>query len=67
MLVSSEALDFRRHNSPRSEGEYGATGIFAVGLCDCQMNMNKKMVEEKAIKVMKYMTKQELKARKMAF
>jgi len=30
------------------------------------MNMNKKMVEEKQIKVMKYMTKQELKARKMA-
>ena len=44
MLVSSEALDFRRHNSPHSEGEYGATGIFAVGLCDCQINMNKEMM-----------------------
>lgn len=31
------------------------------------MNMNKKTVEEKQIKVMKYQTKQELKARKMAF
>ena len=44
MLVSSEALDFRRHNSPHSEGEYGATGIFAVGLCESQMNVNKKMM-----------------------
>jgi len=31
------------------------------------MKMNKKQVEEKPIKVMKYMEKKELKARKMAF